>query len=193
MKIKKINFALILLGAMFLVSLASVSALGVTRPLPYDLELLKGETGTFSFEIQVLASEGDMTCEYSFNGLDNFGISFQKPILEIDSGSSANVYGTVTVPENTALGEYSGTLSVSCGPAGNDKGSTVKTTISGSPFNIKVVETREEPLEEMIIPEEKEYPSSTLIIVIVLTVIAIIIYYIYRTKAWKKYLKFLKK
>ncbi len=169
-----------------LLSFQTVLALGVTRPVPHDVELMRGESADFTFQIQAVTSTEKISCVYFLSDMRPLEVKFDSDEVIIDAGSKKDVYGTVTVPENTPFDTYSGTLSVSCGAVsqGDSSGSQVRTTIGGSPFSVNVVEVREKGIKE-IRPEEKGI-STEIIILIIITVILIIGAYYWLNKPKKK-------
>jgi hypothetical protein len=181
-------FALaIVLGA--LLSFQSVWALGVTRPVPYDVQLMKGETAGFTFEIQAMTSGEKQLCSYGISGLEPLQITFEEKEATVDAGSIKNVYGTVTVPNNAEIKTYAGTLSVSCGAytEGQVSGSIVKTTVGGSPFNVKVVDVRSQDIRNIAPPAGAGYDYSTIIIIVAIIIIVIVVTGVYyKTKSSRK-------
>ncbi len=169
-----------------LLSFQTVFALGVTRPVPHDVELMRGESADFTFQIQAVTSTEKIFCVYSLSGMGPLEVKFDSDEVIVDAGSKKDVYGTVTVPEDTVFDTYSGTLSVSCGAVqGEDvSGSQVKSTIGGSPFSVNVVEVRGKGIKE-IRPEEKGI-STEIIFLIIITVILIIGAYYWLNKPKKK-------
>jgi len=170
----------------FLFTLNSVQAIGVTRPVPYDIELMRNESAGFRFQIQAVTSTDKISCSYSMNGLEPLVVTFEKSEVTIDAGSVKNVYGTVAVPADTEFKTYNGKLSVSCGAVTEQEvsGSVVKTTIGDSPLNVKVVEVREKEIEE-VIPPKAEVSYLLIIAVIIIVVLVIGVYYWFR-KSKKK-------
>jgi len=166
-----------------LLNLQSVYSLGVTRPVPYDIELMRGESADFTFQIQATTSTNRILCSYSIAGLDPLEIEFEEPEALINAGSVKRVYGTVTVPDDASYKDYRGKLSVSCGAVSEGgegiSGSIVMTTIGDSPLNVKVVEIRGEEIREITRPE-LEAPPYLMIIAIIIVIISVIgvLYYI---------------
>lgn len=164
-----------------LLTLQTAWALGVTRPVPYDVQLMKGETAGFVFEIQAVTSGEKQLCTYGISGLEPLQVVFEESEAIVDAGSIKNVYGTVTVPSNAEIKTYSGTLSVSCGAytEGQVSGSVVKTTVGGSAFNVKVVEVRSQDIRNVGPPAEAAFDYSTIIIVITIIIIVIAVTGVY--------------
>ena len=174
-KFGKISIALVF---MIMVSLSLVKAIGVTRPVPQDLELMRGESANFVFEIQAVTSTERTECTYSLTNMDPLIVEFKDDVVRIEAGEIEEVYGTVTVPEGTPFKTYSSELSVSCGGVteGEETGSSVKTTIGSSPFSVRVVEFREKDIKNVGEPEEG-LPWEIIIIVGSLIIISVFLYY----------------
>jgi len=164
-----------------LLSLQTAWALGVTRPVPYDVQLMKGETAGFVFEIQAVTSSEKQLCTYGISGLEPLQVAFEESEATVDAGSIKNVYGTVTVPSNAEIKTYAGRLSVSCGAytEGQVSGSVVKTTVGGSAFNVKVVEVRSKDIRDVGPPAEAGFDYSTIIIIVAIIIIVIVVTSVY--------------
>lgn len=163
-----------------LLSFQTALALGVTRPVPHDMELMRGESADFSFQIQAITSTSDIQCVYHLSDMDPLEIKFDSDEAIVKAGSKKIVYGTVTVPENTPFKTYSTELTVSCGAVqeGDGSGSQVKSTIGGSPFSVNVVEFREKEIKE-IRPEEKGISMEIVFLIIIIIILLIGAYYWY--------------
>jgi hypothetical protein len=170
-----------------LLSTNSVQALGVTRPVPYDIQLMKGEKAGFVFEIQAVTSQEKQLCSYTIAGLDPIQVAFEESEAIVDAGSIKNVYGTVTVPDSAEVKTYQGRLTVSCGSytEGQVSGSIVKTTVGGSPFNVKVVEVRSQDIRDVSPPQQAGF-GDYLIIIIAIAIIIIVVAGVYYKKYRKK-------
>jgi hypothetical protein len=161
--------------AFILMAMHQAQALGVTRPAPYDIQLMKGESAGFVFEIQAVTSTERQACSYSISGMAPLQVAFEENEALVDAGAIKQVYGTVTAPEDAEIKTYSGTLSVSCGAfsEGQVSGSAVKTTVGGSPFNVKVVEERSQEIRN-VAPPEPGFDYTTIIIIIAVIIIVAI-------------------
>jgi len=166
------------IAMMFMVQ--SACSLGVTRPVPYDIELMRGESAGFVFEIQAVTSMERQSCTFGISGLDGLDLEFEEEDVTVDAGSIANVYGTVSAPGNAEIKMYSGTLTVSCGSAEAEEagGSVVKTTVGGSQFNVNVVEFRDSDIRN-ISPPPEQAPDYTIIIIIVAIILIILVAGVY--------------
>jgi hypothetical protein len=172
-----------------LCGMQNVQSIGVTRPVPYDIELMRGETAGFTFEIQAVTSLEALSCSYSISGLSPLTLTFEEDEVTVDAGSIKNVYGTVTVPANAEIKSYSGQLSVSCGALveGGGSGSSVKTTVGGSPFIVKVVEVRSGEIRPITPPPAPPVDYTPLIVaVVVVIVVLIVLYYLLKARKRRK-------
>ena len=162
-----------------LLSSQMVLGLGVTQPVPLDLELMRGESADFRFQIQATTSASDVVCDYSMKGMEGLGIEFDQSEVTIPAGSKEEVYGTVSVPANAEYGEYSGKLSVSCGQStAEGGGSRIKTTISGSPFEVTVVSERGEEVQSVREEVGEEVGTESIILIVVAAIVLIGVYYL---------------
>lgn len=175
----------ITLGILFNAQLAQ--SLGVTRPVPYDIELMRGESAGFTFQIQAVTSTERLLCSHSIGGLDPLEIAFEEEGAVVDAGSIKNVYGTITVPDDAEIKTYNGRLTVSCGVYSPEdvSGSAVRTTIGGSPFNVNVVELRGSDIRE-IEPPPKPVDYTTIIIALIIIIIVAAGVYYWLRKSRKK-------
>jgi hypothetical protein len=140
-----------------------------------------GEEAGFRFQIQATTSTTDISCVYSFSGLDSLEITFQEEEVIIEAGKIKDIYGTVSIPEDAEIKDYGGKLSVSCGAVEEGSGSSVRTTIGDSPFNVKVVEERGKEIRE-IAPPPVQVDYMFVGIAIVAVILIIILLYYYRRK-----------
>lgn len=161
-----------------------VFALGVTSPVPKDMQLLRGESALFEFQIQAVTSTDNLVCTYSMTDPEPLTIDFDFDSVTVTAGSVKKVYGTVYVPEDAPFDSYTSELVVSCGAeTETGAGSQVKTTITGGTLSLDVVQYREAEKREAEIPG---IPMSELIILIILLIILIGAYYLYKQKYTKK-------
>lgn len=162
----------------------SVFALGVTAPLPKNMELLRGETAVFEFQIQAVTSTEDLRCSYSIGNMAPLSVAFDSNEVIVKAGTIEKIYGTITVPQDAPYNSYSGEITVSCGTAySTETGSEVKTTIGGSMLSLKIVEFRETAKKTSEIPQVM---SGELLLLIIIIIIVIGAYYLYKTKTPKK-------
>ncbi|MDI6826521.1 MAG: hypothetical protein QMD36_05060 [Candidatus Aenigmarchaeota archaeon] len=169
-----------------LMTIQTVSSLGVTQPIPIDLKLLRGDAARFYFEIQA-TMDSKQYCTYSVTGLDPLVISFDKKEVVVNAGDIKNIYGTVSVPIDAPIKTYDGTLIVSCKPHVEleASGSVIQQTM-GVKFVIDVIEK----LEERVVREipEKEKPKVSplsLILLIIVLILSIVGFYLTRKKERK--------
>jgi len=172
LKLRKLTFIIFLTT---LLSVQIVSSLGLTRPTS-GISLLRGDSTTFSFQIQAVTSTNDQSCSYSVTGMDPLVISFDENEVIVKAGEVENIYGTVSVPEDAEMKKYTGEIVVRCKPQiGEVSGSVIQRTMI-SDFAVGVVETEEER-EIRRVPEER-MPSAIrnlpIIIVIIILIILVI-------------------
>jgi hypothetical protein len=184
------KYAFIGFAVIALMLSVQVQALGVTRPVPYDIQLQKGEKAGFVFEIQAVTSSEKQLCSYSITGLAPIQVAFEESEAIVDAGSIKNVYGTVTIPESAETKTYQGSLTVSCGAyaEGQVSGSIVKTTVGGSPFNIRVVEVRSQDIRNVAPPIQEGISTMEIMLIIAIIIIIVVIIGVYyklrRHKKW---------
>jgi len=165
-----------------LVFSSAVFALGVTSPVPKGMELLRGETSMFEFEIQAVTATDDMACTYSIASMTPLTVEFDSNEVTVTAGTIQKVFGTVTVPETTPFDSYAGEITVSCGAAStDDTGSDVKTTIGGSMLNVDVVEFREADKKTATEPAS-QFSNTEIMLLIILIIIIVGAYYLYKNK-----------
>lgn len=189
MNLKNGTLAVLTLAIALMFTVQPANSLGVTRPVPYDIELMRGESAGFVFEIQAVTSMESQSCTFGIGGLEGLDLEFEEEEVTVDAGSIANVYGTVSAPSSAEIKMYSGTLTVSCGSAEAEEvgGSVVKTTVGGSQFNVNVVEFRESDIRNVSPPPEQA-PDYTIIIIlfaIILIIVVAGVYYYFENKKGK--------
>jgi len=154
---------LVIVFLILFIAPAVVYAYGVTRPLPYELELLRGESDRFKFQIQVVPSEYEKKCSYSIKEGFPLEVTFPETAL-VSPGQRKDIIGTITVPKNTNFGTYTGELCVHCEDAIEQAGTVVKQDVCGYPLKVNVVATRTR--DNMPIPvEEKPFINTTMLII----------------------------
>lgn len=158
------KFSIISILLLLLVLTPAVYAYGVTKPLPYELELLRGEEGKFKFQIQVPPSEFTKDCSYSLKEGFPLIVTFTEPNVLVGSGQRKDVIGTISVPSRANLGTYTGELLVSCIDDVESSGTVVKQDVNGFLLKVNVVATRTR--DNMLIPgEEKPFINTTMLII----------------------------
>jgi len=183
-KITRYEIISIIVILTFLFSVVSLEAIGVTRPVPHDIELMRGESARFVFEIQAVTSTEKVACIYSISDLGPLIIEFDEEEAIIDAGSIKKVYGTVSVHEDAEYKTYNGKLCVTCGVAMENEasGSSVKTTIGSSPFNINIVEFRGKEIKQIDDKVQKKYYLEIIIIASILILIIGVCYHLKHKK-----------
>ena len=165
----------------------SVRAYGVTKPLPYDVELLQGEEGRFRFQIQIQPAETSKKCTYSIDQSFPLDVTFQDEHVSLSSGEVRNIIGFVRVPDGTSIGTFTGELCVSCVDQEGQGGTVIKQDVCGFPITVNVVSTRTK--DNMVIPVAEEEPVSAvnLTLLIVVSIIFLIVIIAYVIVAHKKH------
>lgn len=177
----------IILLALLGILLASsfVYSYGVTRPLPYELELLRGEEGRFKFQVQIVPSESTMECSYHIVEGFPFQVDFLQETVTVSPGQRTEVVAIVTVPRNYEFGSYSGDVCVTCLAIGDQAGTVVKQDVCSVLPKVNVVQTRTR--DNMLIPVEESPLSinTTMLIIgsiIVIAGIIIVIFIMHKKK-----------
>lgn len=198
MNIKKLRFLNFPLGKKIILFsliallfvIQSVNA-GVTNPQPTELELTRGESGRFKFQIQTIASLSSVLCTYSLKGESPLIIEFDDDEVLVEANTKKYVYGTVTIPENITEQVSFDTLSlmvfeenfcVSCRNVKGIAGASVQINTCDLPISVRVVNVRAR--KNMYIPPKPlpapKLPITSIIIIsaiiVIITLLAIIIY-----------------
>ncbi len=176
---------LFLLGILIL---SQIAYAGVTNPLPTELNLMKGESGRFKFQIQTVASNQELECDYFQETESPLEVVFDPPHIVVPAGTVREVRGTVTVPKDVDFTTYEETFCISCKPVLGEAGTAVKIDTCGLPIKVNVVseEQRDTGKENMYVPP-KPFPEIYKVIIIVgAAAIAIIVYYLLRLQQKKK-------
>ncbi len=179
---KNLKKTTLALGIVFAVlfSLGAVSALGVTRPVPYNIEITPGSSEEFSFEIQAVTSTEDVVCKPSISGMQGLEV-FLDDQIEVSAGEIKEVTGKITAQEDVAFGEYSGQLNVNCHALNSEEGSDVNTAIGGLAITANVVEQTGK-----VVQEEKEASTTMWLGAIIVVAILALALVVYKTEIWKK-------
>jgi hypothetical protein len=192
MRMKRFNiskFGLILFLTI-LMSIETVWSLGVTRPIPMDLKLLRGDSARFYFQIQNVMELNKQSCSYSVSGVEPLKIIFDEKEAIVNVNEVQNVYGTISIPDNSPIKTYSGDLTVSCRPyaEGESSGSVIHKTLI-VPFTASVVEkTEERAIRTITEPKKPAIPSLTMYAIIILVILIAIVgvSYLFSKKKEKK-------
>ncbi len=170
-----------------LLSMPIIYSYGVTRPLPYELELLREEEGRFKFQVQVVLTENEKVCNYFVKEGFPLEVSFLQDSVTVFPGERKDVIGLINVPGSAGFGRYSGELCVSCVNSGNQEGTVVKQDVCGYPIKVDVVQTRSK--DNMFIPVEQSPAINAAILLLGLIIfvvgLAIIIFISYKYKRKK--------
>ena len=182
MKAFKIRtFTLITFFAL-LMSIQFVSSMGLSQPT-VGLRLLRGGSADFAFSISAASDTNDIECTYSISGMDPLIINFEEDTtLTIKEGANKQIYGSVSVPENTEIKRYIGKLVVGCKPIlreGEITGSVINRVMNAE-FSVNIVETEEEKKVPTLPPREMPavtYNFPIIILIIIIIILAIGGYY----------------
>jgi len=138
---KYITVAVFIFCALILAE--GVRAIGVTYPLPTELELVPGETAWFRFEIQNIAGDFPIMCTYNFKESFPFSLTWNMDNPTIDVGKVQSIIGTVTAPANASFQTDNFYIIVSCEPklTMTGSGSLIK-KINEIPLKVSVVQYR---------------------------------------------------
>lgn len=179
------KFKFWLFSVMFVLLLETAFA-GVTNPLPTEIELLKGESGRFKFQIQSVAHEETIECTYSLENPEPvLKVSFDEASVVVEAGTVKNVYGTVKVPGSLDLGKHTEYFCVKCRAIQPPPpGAQIHIDVCSLPINVNVVKERTK--ENMFIPGKPLpalfYPMIASLAVILVLVVIIIVLLLKRRK-----------
>ena len=166
---------LLILLLIALYVLPTANSWGVTKSLPYDLELLPGEQGTFKFQIQLVPTESEQECSYQVKEGFPLKISFEQGSVIIQPGNRKDVIGFVTAPKDIPYSGYAGEICVTCSGIVGQSGTSVNQFVCNN-FEVSVVESRTR--DNMYIPAEQkpEVNLPLLFAGIIIIIIAIVIF-----------------
>lgn len=157
--------------------IAQIAYAGVTNPLPTELNLLKGESGRFKFQIQTIASNQEIECTYALAEESPLLVSFDPTEIIVPAGSIREVRGTVTVPKDLDFGTYEEKFCISCKPTEGTAGTSVAIDTCGLPIKVNVVSER---TRDNMYVSPKPFPLIGKVLIIAGILIAIIIYYLWQ-------------
>ncbi|MBW3004045.1 hypothetical protein KY337_05775 [Candidatus Woesearchaeota archaeon] len=167
---KLITLLLVLLVAQFVFA-------GVTNPLPSELQLLKGESGRFKFQIQNINKPTAVECSLELEG-SFLDVEFDDDVVTVDANAISEFYGTVKAPKE--LGKYTQNFCVKCAPIDQASGAAVTVDSCGLPINVNVVLTKTR--ENMTVENKSSNMLPVIIVIIVLVVIFLLYWYMLRPK-----------
>lgn len=157
-----------LITTLLVLILVPVVFAGVTNPLPSELELLKGESGRFKFQVQNMNRPAPIECLLELEGSSDLDISFDVNKVLVPANSKTELRGTVKAPD--MLGSFNQNFCVKCMPADQESGASVSIDSCGLPINVKVVNKRSR--ENMVVDFEKH--NSWLLPLIIVAAIVLI-------------------
>lgn len=181
----KYFFALI---SLFIVILPLVNAIvGVSNPLPSNINLYKGESGRFKFQIQNNLDPEAKTCEVTLEGDSPLVVEFDDLEFLVGAKSIKEFYGTVNVPSDESRADenkdpleykkYSQSFCVKCSGSSQTEGAQIQNIACGFPINVNVVTERIK--SNAYVPPKPEEPTNLIATLIILAGILVIIYLIY--------------
>ncbi|MBW2985004.1 hypothetical protein KY361_07840 [Candidatus Woesearchaeota archaeon] len=178
-----------ILWVLSILIISQIAYAGVTNPLPTELNLFKGESGRFKFQIQTVASNQEIACTYDLAEESPLTVEFDPATIVVPAGTVRDVYGTVTVPEELDFGTYEENFCISCEPTSGQAGTSVAIDTCGLPIKVNVVSERAR--DNMYVPP-KEAPISwqtVIIVAAILVVIALIVLYLWEKRHLVRRLK----
>ena len=161
--------------------IAQIAYAGVTNPLPTELNLFKGETGRFKFQVQTIASNRELECTPSLAAESPLVIEFDEEIMIIPAGTVRDIYGTVIVPDEIEFGAYEENFCVSCKPVQGISGTGVQIDTCDLPIKVNVVDERAR--DNMYVPPKETGLLLWQIVVLSVVLIAIALSLLY---LWEK-------
>jgi hypothetical protein len=201
---KEIKEMIIVTICLLLITSVEVKALGLTYPLPNELELLQGESGRFRFEIQNMVGNDSQTCTYDVQGFKKIEtgwcnvLSFLPCSVSYESGvgyypfnitwdseppvalpvtTVKTIYGTAIAPLDAQFGQYNLTIEVTCTPVGT-QGVTIA-NVRRVPFIVSIVKEHTKPIFENPEPPYDWTPAiAVILIAAIISVISLAYYYL---------------
>jgi hypothetical protein len=153
-----------------LMILAQIVFAGVTNPLPTELNLMKGESGRFKFQIQTIASNQEVQCVSSLAEESPLLIEFDPDEIIVPASTVREVRGTVTVPDEIEFGTFQEEFCISCRPTEGAPGSSVSVDTCGLPLKVNVVQERTR--DNMYIPPKPGLSFTAITIIVLIIIIA---------------------
>jgi len=161
-----------------LLILLQIVAAGVTNPLPTELNLLKGESGRFKFQVQTVASNQEVECTSTLGDEYPLEVVFDPSIIIVPGGVVQDVYGTVTVPDEIDFGTYESNFCISCVSTEGTAGTSVKIDTCDLPIKVNVVDERIK--DNMYIPPKPSDYTSMIIIIIGIVILVFVVFYLWK-------------
>lgn len=122
--------------------LISNALAGVTNPLPAELNLKRGETGHFKFQVQAVASKEDISCIFEEIDMTPILIEFEESNAIIKAGEKRYIIGSAFVPKDVEFGSYEEKFCVKCQPVEKKEGNQVNIVTCGLPIKVNIVKER---------------------------------------------------
>ena len=168
------------LFALIFFSINLVSAIGVSYPIPQNIQLKPSQSSYFTFQIQT--DEYPVTCVPLVEETSGLELAFNQQYL-VEANQRYNVKAQVIVPKQTAFGEYQATFCMECTPSGETEGSRIIPRVCKLPITVDVVSDRSR--ENRFEQEAANYVIVwiTLLVLSILVLVLIIFYLIRRRRA----------
>lgn len=124
---------------LLVLAISFVSSLGVSYPLPQNMELLPGQSSYFQFQIQT--DDFPVNCVPIIEETNGLELAFQQKYT-VEANQKHVVKPQVIVPKQTAFGNYEATFCIECTPSEEVEGSRIIPTVCGLPLTVGVVSER---------------------------------------------------
>jgi len=167
----------IIFAATFLLFVMQAVNAGVSHPLPTSIELMKGESGRFKFQIQNLGKPNNIVCGASLEGVSPLKVVFDEEEMKVAADSVKYFYGTVSVPNdytptttgfNPSSEQYTQKFCVECKPDSTNPGASVQIRSCDLPINVNIVEVRTTDNMYVIPKPQPKIPVAVYVGVVVL-------------------------
>ena len=164
--------------------ISQIAYAGVTNPLPTELNLYRGETGRFKFQIQTVASNQEIECNYYLSEESPLLVTFDPATIIVPAGTVRDVYGSVEVAGDLDLGTYEENFCISCKPTQGAAGTSVQIETCDLPIKVNVVAERAR--DNMYVPPRPFPLIGKVLIGIGVLIAVILVLYLVRKYLGKK-------
>ncbi len=165
-----------------------VFAIGISFPIPSEIEISPGESERFFYQIQ----HGGLpvSCTEQITDAEGLEIRFDENVKILKEGNGKSFYGSVIAPEDITNGDRIVKFCVTCTPLNVDiagqQGAGMQFINCGIPINVKVIgeRTRKNVPEIPSLEEPFKIPEIPIYyyIIVILVLILLIIWYKYEKK-----------
>ncbi|MBW2980808.1 hypothetical protein KY360_05320 [Candidatus Woesearchaeota archaeon] len=168
---------LLMLGMLII---SQIAYAGVTNPLPTELNLFKGESGRFKFQIQTVASNREVECNYRLAKESPLVVEFDPAGITVPAGTVREVRGTVSVPEEVDFGTYEEKFCISCRPTAGQTGTSVAIDTCDLPIKVNVVSERARD-NMFVAPKPSVFPwqAAVMVLLVLAVIIALVVVYVF--------------